>query len=379
MCLSYLHVKLKAFMFGTVMNHCWSGALKRNHVTVANILKITDFENKNHILHSFELICTVCFEIHVTMNSFCLLYCCVRFMPKMPNELRSPWSYFFFLQLISVLRKMIEGNELEEGTEEEIVFEETEGESNQGLEVTVDGNKWKFPYWKDMQDAPPLPKKLAERGEIPFEYNHYPSDYINVQSNPGLTRKVPIDSRILNSSQHLAHTSRHSLQSCQECKNLQYTTSSMKQYNLGGTYIDISIPNHKYFEEVRMCLESPMSIARHENLSSREKLYTWIFTPVVRGRCRKGNLNLRHTMVDTFKQLASTVPCIHVLVVEEDEFEEYRQQWRSTHAIVKMPDHESGAGRSRKFIQRIASLFSLDKIFVLDDNIPYVYTVSTKY
>ena len=278
-----------------------------------------------------------------------------------------------FLQLISVLRKIIEGDESEQETGGEVVFEESAEEPNQEMEVTTDVQRWKYPFWRDMQDGPSLPRKLSERGKVPFEYNRYPSGYTNPQSNSEQTRMIPVGARILKSSKYLAHTARHSLGRCQECKDLQYTTSVISQYMVGDKCIDISVPDHKYFEELRDRMQPQSSVIPPVNISNREKLHSWVFTPVARGSCRNGNLNLRHTIVDTFKQPPAAVPFIHVLVVDEDEFEEYRQQWRSTHAIVKMPGGHSGA---RKLIQEMALCLDLDKIFVIDDNIPYVYTVS---
>ena len=48
-------------------------------ITMANILKIMKFLKLSYFA-LFEFKCTVCSEIHVTMNYLCWLYCCVRFI-----------------------------------------------------------------------------------------------------------------------------------------------------------------------------------------------------------------------------------------------------------------------------------------------------------
>ena len=68
-----------------------------------------------------------------------------------------------------------------------------------------------------------------------------------------------------------------------------------------------------------------------------------------------------------------------------DEFEEYKKMWRSTHAIVKIPENvfntdegtqRANAGQCRQFIQGFATALGLDRIILMDDNIPYVFSVS---
>ena len=91
-------VNFGAFMFSTVMHLYLGYPHRRNYATVANVLKINNVKNLHFALYEFT--CTVCFKIHFTMISLCYLYSCVMYyLSKMPNELRSPWTYFVFYYL----------------------------------------------------------------------------------------------------------------------------------------------------------------------------------------------------------------------------------------------------------------------------------------
>ena len=60
-------VKLRAFIFGSVMHLYWGYTDTRNYASVYNI-KIVNFLRFSH----FALFssCTMCFEIHITVNYF---------------------------------------------------------------------------------------------------------------------------------------------------------------------------------------------------------------------------------------------------------------------------------------------------------------------
>ena len=107
------------------------------------------------------------------------------------------------------------------------------------------------------------------------------------------------------------HINQDTQQTVAFCTELQYTTSNVHQYNMNGRDIEISIPDHIHFRDLqrRLVHEQVEETSVDPRLGDRAKLDTWIFTPVVDGRCQKGNLNLRHSMVD----LSSEKPCYHFL------------------------------------------------------------------
>ena len=281
--------------------------------------------------------------------------------------------------MISVLRKLIDKKAEEDY--EEIVFEG----SATDFEVNIK-QKWNYPYWQDMENGSPLPKRLLETGSVPFEYNRVPAPSSTPLLESNQPRKILVSSEILKESPYLSHSSRHSA-NCPACNKLQYTTSTVYQFTMDSRDIEVSVPDHIYFGDLHKRLEDEQAEEANPppQQSDPAKLDTWVFTAVSRGRCHKGNLNLRHSMVDLSSGNPATIPYVHVLVVSADEFEEYRKMWRSTHAIVKIPEnlhntdegtHKTNAGQCRQFIQQLATKLGLDRIFLMDDNIPYVYSVS---
>ena len=166
---------------------------------------------------------------------------------------------------------------------------------------------------------------------------------------------------------------------------------------VAGQEVRISVPYCGRFGSVfdRLCLTSDQSLddslpvnannssqVPRVSQSGRKKLDSWIFMPSYR-RVFDGNLNLAHTMVD---QQGDMVDFVQVVVVRAEEFRVYCEHWQSTHAILQLPNtleleneevnvNEGGIGFARLFIQLFAEEFQLGHIFVLDDNIPFLYEV----
>ena len=66
-------IKLRAFIFGSVVDLYWGYTHRRNYETVDNILKII---NCLRFLHFTFSPCTVCFEKHITMNCWLIWQSC---------------------------------------------------------------------------------------------------------------------------------------------------------------------------------------------------------------------------------------------------------------------------------------------------------------
>ena len=265
-----------------------------------------------------------------------------------------------------------------DGDEEEIIFEEPETSAD--FEIQTGVASWKFPYWLDMERGAPLPKRVVGHESVQFEHNKAPTAF-DMPPESNQPTRILVNSKILNESKYLSHTARHSV-NCSGCNALRHTTANIYKFTFNGQDVELSVPDHVYFEDLRAKLASDRTAASIVPfpLSDRAKLNTWIFTPVIPGRCQKGNLNLRHTMVDVTDVRAASVSYIHLLVVSANDFEECKKTWRSTHAIVKIPAdlyEIPNDGQRKKFIQKFAEALGLRRIFLVDDNIPYVYSVSS--
>ncbi len=153
----------------------------------------------------------------------------------------------------------------------------------------------------------------------------------------------------------------------------------------------VLIPNRRCYSIVREMLhenhsskqdkKSKLVRDQGKSLDDNSHLKSWIFTPS-HGRSLIGNLNFVHNMVQGEK----FVSYIHVLVVQRSQFEEYARRWGSSHVIIKLPESMPGVnikaeigkvGYARRFIQLLAENLGLETIFMVDDNIPYLYDIKT--
>ena len=60
-------IKLRAFIFGSVVDLYWGYTHTRNYASVHNILKIIKIKFKIFTFYTFSL-CAMCFEKHIIMN-----------------------------------------------------------------------------------------------------------------------------------------------------------------------------------------------------------------------------------------------------------------------------------------------------------------------
>ncbi len=169
------------------------------------------------------------------------------------------------------------------------------------------------------------------------------------------------------------------------CKDCDFEVEH-KMVNFRPLECKILIPNRPCYAIVRRILQNvgkkagPRLALDEQTVTD---LKTWIFTPT-HGRSLLGNLNLIHNMVDEeTKQFKSFV---HVLVVQRSQFKEYAQRWKSSHVIIQLPDSMPGIGipadigrigYARRFIQLLAEKIGMETVFMMDDNIPYLYDVKT--
>ncbi len=167
---------------------------------------------------------------------------------------------------------------------------------------------WQYPYHKIMKDAEPL-KTVINRGKYTNSYGAY--EYGKVPRKNLLTvretniimgkkslqspskRRQPVDRRLLEKSKFRSHTAHHSMATCPLCK--PYTDSIgveeifSFEYKINEDDFDVnvrmSIPTHKYYEEVRNIVHSIIGLDtgrcanRHQPFDGENRLDTWIFTP----------------------------------------------------------------------------------------------------
>lgn len=310
-----------------------------------------------------------------------------------------------FLNVICKLRKRIEGRE---EADEEIEFhggaeDEDEGEERRATskEELLDASEWEYPYWRFMENSSSLPTEVGD-GKYTRVYGSY---VYGKKPQPLRKPAVKKDQRPVaklndnfDSDQYKAFSRKgHRCVGCSRDTDTINTTVS-----ISGEDVSISIPHSRRFLPLveKLCIQSRESqfqdslgssfmsqgSRRHSigSYTQRQKLKSWIFTPTYR-RELDANLNLTHTMVDM--ATGDPVDFVQILVVRPEEFKVYCETWQSTHAILQMPNalpyengevanvNEGGVGFARLFIQLFSEKFNLEHIFMIDDNVPFLYEI----
>ena len=300
---------------------------------------------------------------------------------------------------------MIEGDSVEEDEnfedEEEDIDEEDLQETSQMKSDLYE--EWLFPYHKNMRTKS-LPKTTAEgkycRIFGRYEFGKKPVRNVFQEQEPA-GRKVPKKQPREPASRYKSYTAAHN--TCADCSIS--VGNQIIPVNIVGTESRLLIPNRARFDIVRQklkCLQlstlevnTLVEMLPEERFTepeySSDRLKSWIFTPT-HGRAMSGNLNLTHNMVFQKSGKEKFAQYVHVLVVRRGQFEEYCRIWGSSHVILELPDmvpiwyqkHQENCtaeagkiGYARKFIQAFAEQYSLNTIFMLDDNMPYFYEIVT--
>ena len=300
-------------------------------------------------------------------------------------------------QVISKLRKVIEGDIVEEDEEfDDLEDNETDGEFETFSAKNDLNEEWQHPYHKNMK-AKVLPKATTEgkycRIFGPYKYGEMPKR--NVFSEDQVQRRKT-SKRRSEISPYKSHTAEHN--ACPQCSIT--VGHQIVKVQVVGTESRLWIPNRERYRVVLNTLNVPdFGTCEAETLAElptqeleclHTHLKSWIFTPT-HGRAGNGNLNLTHSMVCS--ESKSFMSYVHVLVVRPGQFEEYCRVWGSSHVIMELPTlvqewyhqgyeenctAEAGKiGYARRFIQAFAEHYHLDRIFMLDDNIPYFYELVT--
>ncbi len=170
--------------------------------------------------------------------------------------------------------------------------------------------------------------------------------------------------------------------SCTDCAD----DVGHKKFKLKAPKCKIFVPDKDCFIPVHNIFKAAQKGKQSNLLQDKNKLTdlkSWIFTPT-HERCLLGNINFTHNMVDEETKYPKSF--IHVLVVQRTQFKEYVKCWGSSHVIIQLPDSMPGigipaeigrVGYARRFIQLFAEKLGLKTVFLVDDNIPYLYDIKT--
>ncbi len=312
-----------------------------------------------------------------------------------------------FLKSIAMFREIICGPRSEQlsiivpADEDSNDEDHIEGSTKQVDEENAEDRE--FPYWKHMEDDKALKDQTVGKSKYDAIYGQYehgkrpdPLSLSGKSKNNGnkdhLLKKLSIQ---MPSEKFRAETYIHG---CKYCTKDFSTTIKKVAIDKCGEVL-VSIPNWTRYESMFSCrlLQSltPTNLAMTHHSASQTEVHqrqqggtldlgTWIFTPSLR-RSGIANLNLQHTMVDP--ETRKFMRYIHVLVVQEEDFDSYCRCWQTTHAIIQLPEHmvdcqydvkEGGIGFARLFIQRFALALQRSQIIMMDDNIPTMLELRTE-
>ncbi|CAH1802279.1 unnamed protein product [Owenia fusiformis] len=289
-----------------------------------------------------------------------------------------------YLKLISLIRNKIIRRKvkpqiaLEECSvgDEELSDDSTGNESD---DETIQGSEqdksefWLYPYHK-MFEHGILKAEISCKSKYypiygPYKHrkvptNRFPPKYMRKETNRKSKKK---GKETIGENLYRPMTRDHTCPTCM----IEGMNSHEIEITIKKQSTSISIPNSRHYQMRVMNTLDRLSSETSKNPKTGNELESWIFTPTY-GRATTGSVNLCKTM-----RLTKGTSCefIHVLVVKPEEYEEYCLNWRTTHAILKLPEtmegadvHEGGVGYSRRFIQLFAEKFNLDTIFMIDDN-----------
>ena len=305
-----------------------------------------------------------------------------------------------YLNLISRLRKTIENptegeeeisSDLSSSDENTSDLSDDEEDTSEKKRETKD--KWEYPYWNFMITSNPLDKTIGKSkydrkfesykyGESPRLKSQHSQDQVPKSKNKA---KQNIKERKIDMSDEPVACC-YNEHSCSDCKPEAWVVTANSEMNGIKEPVKICIPALERFKPLLNKLNVGSLEKKFKSLKvneeSRPCLDSWIFNPTYR-RATKATINYHHTM--------SGANYVQILVVRAEEFDTYAECWRTSHAILQLPEtmeYESmpgvyakidaktgGIGYARRFIQMFAEHFNLSKIFVLDDNIYRIYQV----
>ena len=168
---------------------------------------------------------------------------------------------------------------------------------------------WNYPYHKYMKEAKSLKTEISV-GKYTNTYGPYEHDKVprknlltvketkiimGKRSKKSTKRQRPLERQLLKDSRFRSHTARHSMVTCKQCQpftvsraieenfSFQYEVSQDEKEDV---YVKISIPTHRYYQEVRNTIDCiiedlhPQPEANIQQfLGEEDRLATWIFTP----------------------------------------------------------------------------------------------------
>ena len=278
-----------------------------------------------------------------------------------------------YLHLIALLRLFISNRhksyhiaseevELDLSDDEDEIYEtdEIETDENQIDFKTIDMFKATVPYWKYVKETlAPLPKEILTRSK--YGNYRYPMECPPYFSNKKVISKKSTSIEVVN-HEFSTHKGSHKCHLCIRSDDMDHTFIKHKFPIIG------SIP----------------ALWHYINLFQKEKhnkSLVHIMTPSFR-RATVARLNWNHLMLTEIKDSKKkVVPFIHVVFVRSSDYEEYKKVWGGYLAIVKLPEtmddidetvHNGGIGFARRFIQRFAHVFNIDRFFLSDDSILYL-------
>ncbi len=198
--------------------------------------------------------------------------------------------------------------------DEQIVFCDSESDTSDDGEIIQDDMDdvewWRYPYHKFMEEGGPLKTEIS-RGKYTNTYGPYKHDKIprknllavketkivmgrKNQRSP-TKRQKPLEHKLLRESKFRSHTARHSMATCKHCQPFTISRAMEEnftfQYSFGqgdaeDIHVKMSIPTHKYYEEVSdmvdlitFGLQSQPKANMQKFLAAKDRLATWIFTP----------------------------------------------------------------------------------------------------
>ncbi|CAH1775368.1 unnamed protein product [Owenia fusiformis] len=292
-----------------------------------------------------------------------------------------------YLKVISLIKKIIRQNvkpqtALEECTvsDEELSDDSTDNES--GDETIPDSKQDKSKFWlyppRRMFKKGILKAKINCQSKYDPIYGQYkhgkePTNrFLPKYTRKETNKKSKKKGKETNGENPYRPMTR--VHTCPTCM-IEGLNSHEVEITIQGQCTSISIPNSRYYQaRVMKTLNKKSSPEIPMDPPTGNELQSWIFTPTY-GRATTGSVNFCGTMRLKDKYRTSC-EFIHVLVVKQEEYEEYCLNWRTTHAILKLPNniedtdvHKGGVGYSRRFIQHFAEEFHLDTIFMIDDNL----------
>ena len=265
-----------------------------------------------------------------------------------------------YLHVISLLRALIEGQDIEIDETEE-VGEEADNE-NDFIE-SWDPFQAIVPHFSILLKLKmPIRVSNSKHTRLTGPYN-YPVD--RPPECPNLISKQPKKITLAKQENSLCtHPHHHSDEMC--CKVLNQRNITFNIPIMGIDEITINFPSLSHYANLF-----------DFNLENDDVIY--IMTPSSE-RCLTARLNWNHLFIKDGR----IVPFVHLVFVQKEEYEEYVKHWGNHVGIVQLPEEmndiretvsNGGIGYARRFIQRFCHEMGIKGFYMADDTIIYLKKV----